>query len=176
MLRGERIALRTRSEADVEILHSELYDDIATYARIYSRPWRPLPAHSPKSPLSVPEPGTERPDDAAFSVITSADEQLVGTTVLLGIDQHNRGASLGVAVRPGFRGQGLGTDIVQVMCFYAFTVLGLHRVQIDTLVDNVGMRRAAERARFQLEGTRRQPAWVMGEYLDEVTYGRLSTD
>jgi len=33
MLRGDKVGLRARQEADVPLLHSELYDDVATRSR-----------------------------------------------------------------------------------------------------------------------------------------------
>lgn len=43
MLRGDKIALRARHEADVAVLQAELYEDVATRSRADSRPWRPIP-------------------------------------------------------------------------------------------------------------------------------------
>ena len=44
MLCAGRVGLRAREEADVAVLHAELYEDVATRARADSRPWRPIPA------------------------------------------------------------------------------------------------------------------------------------
>jgi hypothetical protein len=43
MLRAGQAGLRARDEADVAILHAELYEDIATRVQADSRPWRPIP-------------------------------------------------------------------------------------------------------------------------------------
>jgi RimJ/RimL family protein N-acetyltransferase len=173
MLRGERIGLRARHEADVPVLQAELYDDVATRSRTDSRPWRPIPPGSAASPYRLTDPT----DSAAmFSVVDLADGQLAGEALLWGIDHHNRLAHLGVALRPGFRGRGLATDVVRVLCGYGFAVRGLHRIQIETLADNTAMIRAAERAGFTREGTLRRSAWVTGAFLDEAVLGRLADD
>ena len=44
MLRAGKVGLRARDEADVAVLHAELYEDIATRTQADSRPWRPIPA------------------------------------------------------------------------------------------------------------------------------------
>ena len=44
MLRAGKVGLRARDEADVAVLHAELYEDIATRVRADSRPWLPIPA------------------------------------------------------------------------------------------------------------------------------------
>jgi len=86
MLRGETIGLRARHQTDVSVLHTELYDDVATRSRADSRPWRPITPGSTASPYAVTDPT----DDAAcFSVVNLADDELAGEALLWGIDHHN---------------------------------------------------------------------------------------
>src|SRR5271169_877521 len=144
MLRAGKVGLRARDEADVAVLHAELYEDIVTRMRADSRPWRPIPVGSAASPYALSEPR----DDVA---------------VFWAIDLHNRTAHLGLSLRPAFRGRGLGTDVVVALCEYGFAVRGLHRLQVDTLAGNTAMIWAAERAGFVPEGRLRQAAWVSGE-------------
>ena len=151
MLRGALTGLRARVESDVEILHAELYDDVAVRVRADSRPWLPLPA-GPLSPFQVPDvadyDAALAADTAAFSVVVLDSGDLAGDAVLWAIDLHNRSAHVGVALRPAFRGRGLGTDAVRVLCRYGFEIRGLHRLQLETLTDNHAMARAAEQAGF----------------------------
>jgi RimJ/RimL family protein N-acetyltransferase len=170
MLRGSTIGLRARIDADVPILHAELYDDVATRVRADTRPWRPLPVGSPASPYA-PADTDERV--ACFSVVRLADDELVGDALLWGIDVFHRSAHIGLSLRPAFRGQGLGTEVLQVMCRYGFRVRGMQRLQVETLADNDAMMRAALRAGFVREGTLRRASWVDGEYLDEALFGLL---
>jgi len=173
MLRAGKIALRARAEADVAILHTELYEDVAIRSQADSRPWRPVSAGTAASPYAVSEPS----DDAAvFSVVELAGNELAGDAVLWGIDLHNRMAHIGLGLRPAFRGRGLGTDVVRALCEYGFSVRGLHRLQIETLATNTAMIQAAERVGFTREGTLRLTAWVTGEFLDEVILGLLAAD
>ena len=172
MLRAGKVGLRARDEADVAVLHAELYADIATRMRADSRPWLPIPAGSAASPYAVSEP---RDDAAVFSVVELASGELAGEAVLWAIDLHNRMAHLGLSLRPAFRGRGLGADAVAALCEYGFAVRGLHRLQVDTLASNTAMVRAAERAGFVPEGRLSQAAWVNGEFADEVILGMLAT-
>ena len=170
MLRGQKVGLRARIEADIPILHSELYDDVEVHSRSDSRPWRPIGASSSASPYAIPEPNDRV---AAFSVVTLDDGELAGEAVLWSIDTHNRSAHIGLALRPGSRGKGLATDAVLVLCHYGFVVRGLHRLQLETLADNEAMIRAAVRAGFTHEGTLRSSDWVTGTFIDQVIYGLL---
>jgi RimJ/RimL family protein N-acetyltransferase len=67
-------------------------------------------------------------------------------------------------------------DAIHVLCDYGFQVLGLHRLQIDTLADNAPMIRAAATVGFVAEGTLRHSAWVNGDFADQVILGLLATD
>jgi RimJ/RimL family protein N-acetyltransferase len=167
MLRGVKVGLRARQQADIAVLHAELYDDVATRSRADSHPWRPVPPEAPASPFAV----SDASNAACFSVVDLASGELAGDALLWGIDQHNRTAHDGVSLRPAFRGRGLGTDVVCVLCGYGFTVLGPHRLQVDTLADNAAMIRAGLQAGFVQEGKLRRAAWVSGDFADEVILG-----
>ena len=179
MLRGALTGLRARVESDVEILHAELYDDVAVRVRADSRPWVPLPA-GPLSPFQMPEvadyDAALSADTAAFSVVVLDSGDLAGDAVLWGIDLHNRSAHVGVALRPSFRGRGLGTDAVRVLCRYGFEIRGLHRLQLETLSDNHAMIAIANRLGFTREGMTRGSSWVNGSWADDVIFGLLDSE
>ena len=169
MITSGRVGLRARIASDVEVLHAELHEDVATRVRAASKPWRPTgPADSP---YAVTSPSAEV---ALFSVIGLASGDLAGEAVLTSIDSHNRNAHLGTTLRPSFRGRHLSTDVVRALCVYGFDVLGLHRLQVETLADNAAMLAAAKHAGFVQEGIARQAAWVYGQYSDEVILGLLA--
>jgi RimJ/RimL family protein N-acetyltransferase len=172
-LRGELVGLRARHEPDVAILEAELHDDVAGDARGSRRAWRPRPPTSKESFNRVTEPNE---GSAPFSVVELATDTLAGEASLWNIDSHNRSAHIGVALRPAFRGKGFGTDIVRIVCYYGFTVLGLHRLQVDTLSDNHAMIKAAEQVGFIREGVIRGSAWVLGEFADDLILGLLADE
>ncbi|MEV1077364.1 GNAT family protein [Streptomyces sp. NPDC050211] len=170
MLRGSKVGLRARHEDDIPILRTELYDDVVNSARAEGGPWRPITPGS-KDPRLVVDDKAE--GVVQFSVVELEGDTLIGTATLWGIDTHNRCAHIGLGLLPSARGKGYGTDVVAVLCHYGFVVRSLHRLQIETLSDNVAMLRSAERNGFVREGVLRSSAWVMGEFLDEVLLGLL---
>ncbi|MFF4895613.1 GNAT family N-acetyltransferase [Streptomyces sp. NPDC001068] len=173
MLRGSKIALRARHEADVPVLQAELHDDVAGASRASGRPWRPFTPGSKEAPFVVDD---ENEKNVPFSVVELDGGALVGSAMLWGVDTHNRSAHVGVGLLPSARGRGYGTDVVAVLCHFGFAVRGLRRLQVDTLADNTAMLRSAERNGFVREGVLRSAAWVMGEFLDEVLLGLLAED
>jgi RimJ/RimL family protein N-acetyltransferase len=173
MLSDELIGLRARVEADTAILHAELYDDIATRIRGDSRPWTPIPAHSPSSPFAVK---AAHDSAALFSVVELASGELIGEALLYLIDTHNRTAHAGLALLPAVRGRGLSHHVLQLLCRYGFAIRGLHRLQLETLADNKPMIRAATRAGFIEEGRLRGARCVDGQFVDELLFGRVLDD
>lgn len=173
MLKGSTVGLRARYDEDIPILRTELYDDVVNSSRAEGGPWRPITPGSKDPRLVV--------DDQAqglvqFSVVELAGETLIGTATLWGIDNHSRSAHIGLGLLPSARGKGYGTDVVAVLCHYGFVVRGLRRLQVETLADNTGMLRSAERNGFVREGVLRSSAWVLGEFLDEVLLGLLAEE
>jgi RimJ/RimL family protein N-acetyltransferase len=173
MLNGKVAGLRARHDSDIPILEAELYDDVDVSLRTDTRPWRPVPPGSAASRYRVTDPAV---DPACFSVVDLATGELAGDAILWGVDQHNRLGHVGISLRPSFRGRGLGTDTVRVLCRYGFAIRGLNRLQAETLADNTAMIRAATQAGFTREGVLRHAAWVNGAFADEVILGQLASE
>ena len=165
MLRGREVALRARIESDVPILHAGLYEDVDTRAEADGRAWRPMASDAEGNPFRVREPSVEV---APFTVVALDDQRVLGDALLWQIDLHNRGAHIGLGVLREARGRGIGGDVTELLCRYAFRTLGLHRLQIETLVDNGPMLAVATRVGFTVEGTLRSAEWVNGRFVDQV--------
>ena len=179
MLNGELVGLRARTADDAEILHEELYENVEDWVRGSNHPWVPIPP-GPGSPYAPADPAEERrgpaPDAAEFSIVELATGELAGQVALWGIDEHNRMGHVGVELRPGFRGRGLGADAVRVVCRYGFALRGLHRLQLETLTDNHAMIAVAEKLGFTREGATRGSSWMNGRFMDDVIFGLLAEE
>lgn len=174
MLEGDRVVLRDWRRTDVEA-HQQVRTDVRLHAIIDDDPWvpRPLEAALQRYDKLVAEPD---PGNVAFAVSRRDDpaQECLGQGSLWGMNLHQRTAHLGITLTAPARGQGLGTEVVHLLCRYGFEVRDLVRLQIETLASNVPMQRAAEANGFVLEGRLRQNAWVMGEREDELVYGLLA--
>ncbi len=182
MLSGKLTCLRARAAEDVEILHAELYEDVAVWTRADTRPWVPIPSGQ-ASPYWVSGLADDQPaadpadtDSAVFSVVERATGGLAGEAVVWSFDLHNRSAHLGISLRPAFRGRGFGVDVVRILCRYGFQLRGLHRLQLETLGDNHAMMAVAEKAGFTREGMTRGSSWVNGRFCDDVIFGLLAEE
>ena len=173
MLNGPTLHLRARQQADVPVLQEQLYEDVATRVRADTRPWRPMARDAAASPYAVADPTDEV---AMFSVVETSTGQLIGEALLWGIDSHNRSAHLGLALLPQFRGRGLSHEVMNLLCNFAFRILGLRRLQIETSPENAAMMATAARAGFVQEGVRRQANWVDGAFRDDAVFGLLAAE
>lgn len=173
MLRGREVALRARLESDVPLLHSGLYEDVDTHSAADGRAWRPMASDAEGSPFRVREPS---PEVASFTVVALDDGDVLGDALLWQIDLHNRAGHIGLAILPEDRSRGVGLDVIDVLCRYAFRTLGLHRLQIETGADNTPMLAVASRAGFTVEGTLRRAGWANGRFVDHIVLGLLAEE
>lgn len=81
--------------------------------------------------------------------------------------------SIGIALLPGHRGRGIGTDAQRLLVQFLFETFDVHRVQSDTAADNVAEQRALERAGFVREGVVRDAEHRDGRYHDHILYSVL---
>ena len=172
MFLGEKVGLRARVEADVAVLRRELYDDVATFTRASGQAWKPMRPDAPGGAYSLK--GADEDGRAVeFSVVGRESGELVGSCGLWVIDQHNRSADLGLGLLPAYRKRGFGLDTVRTLTRYAFDVLGLNRIGLETMAENAAMRATAEKAGFRPEGVKRSAIWVEGAFHDSALYSQL---
>ena len=93
------------------------------------------------------------------------------------MDRVQDDGEIGYWIAPTARGRGLAGLAAETACRWAFTVLGLHRIQFFHAVENVASARVAEKAGFTCEGQLRE-SHRYGDDLrhDERLWARLATD
>jgi ribosomal-protein-alanine N-acetyltransferase len=83
-------------------------------------------------------------------------------------------AEIGYALGRAHRGQGYAIEAAQALLAYAFTALGLHRVQATTRPANRGSWQVMERLGMRREGWLREAAYSDGVWEDTLIYGILA--
>jgi diamine N-acetyltransferase len=122
------------------------------------------------------ERGAEHePKGVEFTVYDRTDSAAVGIAGLLGISHANRRAGFGIAIGER-RGQGFGTEATRLVLDYAFHVLQLRNVMLETLAWNDAALKAYERAGFRRIGVRRGSATSRGRATDEVLMDAVPED
>lgn len=116
-----------------------------------------------------------RPSAVGFAVHDAADGELVGVCGIEGIDHHFSRAELGIFLGRR-RGIGIGTDATRLALDWAFNMLGLRNVMLETYEFNEQARRAYEQAGFRAIGRRRDAVSVMGRRWDSILMDATAAD
>lgn len=122
------------------------------------------------------ERGAKRePEGVEFTIYDRADSAPVGTAGLFHIVHAQGRAEFGIAIGER-RGQGLGTEATRLVLDFAFHVLQLRNVLLETLDWNVAGQRAYERAGFRRIGIRRGAVISRGSPTDVVIMDAVPQD
>lgn len=169
MIEGDRVSLRTMTRDDA--------DDVVR--------WRNDPfvidqLFSDESPTRAShlrwfETMTARGDRHEFIIIERATNRPIGVIGLSSIDQKNRRAEYGILIgETDARGQGCAHEASRLILTYAFYELGLHRVFLHVLADNVTALNLYQRLGFRIEGTLRDHVCKRGMFRDVIVMAILS--
>lgn len=112
----------------------------------------------------------------AFGVFERDSGALLGS---VGLNQRNRvhrSAAIGYWVRQSRQGQGIARRAVRLAARFGFEVLGLVRIEIVALPDNLASRRVAERSGAGFEAIARHRLWTQGEPRDAAVYALVPGD
>jgi RimJ/RimL family protein N-acetyltransferase len=91
-------------------------------------------------------------------------------------DDKTKFWEIGIALRPQYRGRGIGWRAQAMLTDYLFEHTPVQRIQAATQPENVAEQKALLKAGFQFEGVIRAFEFRAGEYRDGYLYSRLRTD
>ncbi len=175
----------------------EIAPVVLTVGPLVLRPWRADDVDAVWSSLQDPDTrlwnggGVNSREDAAALVARRADwstgdhaswavvagDVVVGSVSLHSIDPGQGDAEVGYWTTAAARGRGVATAAVDAACRWAFTALGVERVELCHAVENAASGRVAEKAGFVFEGRlRRSYRYGDGVKRDELLWARLSDD
>ena len=112
-----------------------------------------------------------------FTIYALPDFQPVGIVNLHQINHKHRKANMGIMIgEPAMRGQGLGTEAVELIVDFGFHALNLNSIWLATYEFNIAGRTAYRRAGFTEVGRRRQCRFHAGRYWDEIHMDILASE
>jgi hypothetical protein len=122
------------------------------------------------------EKGAKRePRAAEFTVYENADSSPVGHAGVFGISHAHGTVTFGIAIGER-RGHGLGTETTRLVLDFAFHVLQLRNVLLETLEWNAAGLTAYQRAGFRRVGVRRGAVMSRGRPTDLVIMDAVPED
>jgi RimJ/RimL family protein N-acetyltransferase len=111
----------------------------------------------------------ERADWIGFVIYALRDLRPIGIANIRDFGNSHGTAEFGITIGDASdRGQGFGTEATRLLLDYAFSVLGVHNVWLDTPAYNAGAIRAYEKAGFREIGRRRGARTLAGTRYDVV--------
>jgi RimJ/RimL family protein N-acetyltransferase len=170
---GRLVRLCAPRADDAEFLSR--WSEDATYRRLADTDAaRPLP------PEHFRERDDAMADDRAnfeFRIRSLDDDRLLGFVAVCGIEWPNRHGWVAIGLGdPSDRGRGYGHEAMEMAIRYAFHELGLHRLSLDVIADNLPAIRLYRRLGFQEEGRLRERVLRDGEHTDLIYMGLLCRD
>jgi len=118
-----------------------------------------------------------RPSFIEFAIYEQASMQVIGTAELRNIAWQHRTAEYSIVIgEKSCWGKGYGTETTILMLDYAFTVLGLHNVLLNTFGYNERAIRAYTRAGFRVMGRQREAARLGDQIYDIIFMDCLATE
>ncbi len=167
------IRLRTLKVEDTQDMHA-IYSDTATMEY-----WGSTATTSIDATRRLVERDIKAVDDglAIFWAIELKETgKVIGKCTLWHFNESNHRAEVGYVLNREYWRGGLMTSALKAMIMYAFTELGLHRLEADTDPDNTASLALLEKLGFQREGYFRERWFVDGIRLDSVMLGLLEQD
>lgn len=115
-------------------------------------------------------------DMLVWAIADADTDLLIGSSAIFYMDLTQARAEIGYSLHPDWQGRGLASEALQLVLGYAFTKLGLRRIEADIDPRNLPSCRLVERFGFVREGLLRERWHVNGEICDSAIYGLLSKD
>ncbi len=126
--------------------------------------------------LSYSEESWERKRDFDFAIISKKDNQLLGGIGINEIFRMDRMANLGYWVRSSAVGGGVASRACRLAALFAFQELGMQRIEIKTLENNIASQKVAEKLGANKEGLARNRLFVFGKPNDAMVYSIIPND
>jgi RimJ/RimL family protein N-acetyltransferase len=115
------------------------------------------------------------PNNVFMAMVLKANDAHIGNIKLGPIDWIHRLADIGVMIGDKSSwGKGYASAAIRMICDYGFHTLNLHKLTAGCYVSNLGSLKAFQKNGFQVEGVRKQHAFLDGGYEDVQILGLIN--
>lgn len=171
-----RLLLRPWQQADAALLVEAVRESVASVGRWL--PWchADYGLEDATAWVAHCRAGWASSEHLAFPVFDAASGQLLGGAGLSQHDERHHSANLGYWVRESCQRRGVAVAAARLVARFGFRQLGLARIEIVILPDNLASHAVAKRLGAKFESTARQRLWVDGRARDAAVYGWIPQD
>ena len=169
-LRGDRVLLRELTEADVTVSYVRWMNDAEIVRYLESR----YTTHTAEDILEYVRGVRADPNSLMWAICAAETGEHVGNIKLGPVDWIHRRGDIGLMIgERSVWGQGYAMEAISLLSEYAFSDLRLHKLIAGMYEENLGSRKAFEKAGFGLEGMRRSHFWTGDGYTDAFEMTRF---
>jgi RimJ/RimL family protein N-acetyltransferase len=111
-----------------------------------------------------------------LSIIERGTDRWVGELAILDWDADNHSCGFRIALAAEARNRGYGSEATRLVVDRVFTMLPVHRIQLEVFAFNPRAQHVYEAVGFRREGLLREALHWDGEYHDTVVMGILRAD
>ena len=101
---------------------------------------------------------------------------LIGVIGLTDISAKNRKARIGFWIEQALWKKGYGSEAAAIMVEYAFSKLGLHKIEARVFALNEASAKIFEKIGFKREGLLRDNVFHKDDFADELVFGLLKSE
>jgi RimJ/RimL family protein N-acetyltransferase len=167
------VVLKPLTAANLDAMEELVTDaDVLRFTRVPDPP----PSGFVQSWYGVYEEGRRDGTREAFAIVDPPTGQFLGIAVVPTIDRAARTAELGYVVAPAARGRGVGTDALRLLTEWAFSELGMERLELLISIENERSKRVAARCGYVREGVLRSHHFKGDLREDTEIWSRLPSD
>lgn len=171
-LRSELVGLRSAEEADAPVVLSWMSDEVVTYYMFTGQ--------RPMTPFQAAEELRRQTDSGSNTVFMVEDlktRRLVGIAGLYDIHATARKAEFRILLgEKECWNKGYGTEVTELLTFYGFDRLNLHRIWLGVTAENRGGVRAYQKAGYREEGRLREDLYRNSRYYDSIRMSILRSE
>lgn len=111
-----------------------------------------------------------------LAICTINSNEAIGLIDLFDFDPSNNRAGIGIIIhQPQNRENGIGSEALQLLINYSFTILQLNQLYANISTENEISKALFTKFGFQLIGVKKQWNKVNNEYKDEALYQLINT-
>ena len=113
-------------------------------------------------------------DNLNYTFTIRTLDKLIGIIGFKDTDVLNKKTEIGYWLSESFQKRGIVTKSVERLCLYAFTELGINRIQIKCAVGNEPSKKIPKRLGFKFEGIERDGELLSGDIFTDIeVYSKL---
>lgn len=173
-IKGERINLKVLGPEDALIM-SEYYRKNEEHLK-HVEPTREISFYNIQTQRKILEESYRQCING-----TSLDMGIFKSDVLIGkIKLSNivygvfKSAFVGYSIDENYQGKGYMSEALGLICDYAFEVMGLHRIEASTLMDNNKSKRVLKACGFEELGVNKSYLYIDGQWKDHLSFYKIS--